>query len=149
MCLIMSFSYSHTHPHSELAGLFLIDPAPESLFDANPSPSMAMKDSSNEEADFKTPWSHYWYHGTVPHLQSVHVSGSLGFNRLGLMLGLMSALEVPELKTTLTDDVIAIKVSGVNLVSVTPAIIELIDGCRNIFCVNPSICRQCLTNITS
>ena len=43
-------------------------------------------------------------------MQSVHLSGSLGFNRLGLMVGLMSALEVPELRKVLADDVIARKV---------------------------------------
>ena len=103
--------YIHNRTHSELAGLFLIDPAAESLFEANPYPANATREDSGDESEFNTPWSQYWYRRTVPHLQSVHVSASLGFNRLGLMVGLMSALEIPELKTTLTDDVIAIKVS--------------------------------------
>lgn len=38
------------------------------------------------------------------------MSGSLGFNRLGLMAGLMSPVELPELSNLLTDDIIAIKV---------------------------------------
>ena len=109
--------YIHNRTHSELAGLFLIDPAAESLFEANPYPANATREDSGDESEFNTPWSQYWYRRTVPHLQSVHVSASLGFNRLGLMVGLMSALEVPELKTTLTDDVIAIKVSVRNTYS--------------------------------
>ena len=114
----VSCSTTHTLTHSELAGLFLIDPAAETLFEANSDAnsqsqnSIPQDEEELEKSEFKTPWSHYWYRKTVPHLQSVHMSGSLGFNRLGLMVGLMSALEVPELQTILTDDVIAIKVSA-------------------------------------
>ena len=101
-------------PHSELAGLFLIDPAAETLFDADPDPE-SHSDLNREQVEssdeFKTPWSHYWYRQTVPHLQSVHVSGSLGFNRLGIMVGLMSAVEIPELKKILSDNIMAIRVS--------------------------------------
>ena len=102
---------------SELAGILLIDPAPETLFDAGETsrstatPTDPPEDSGETSEERDTLWSHHWYRKTVPHLQSVHLSGSLGFNRLGLMVGLMSALEVPELKTVLSDDVIAIKVN--------------------------------------
>ena len=94
--------------------MFLIDPAAETLFDADPDPESRLdlnKEQVESSNEFKTPWSHYWYRQTVPHLQSVHVSGSLGFNRLGLMVGLMSAVEVPELQKILSDNIIAIRVS--------------------------------------
>ena len=102
MCVCFSL-----HVYSELAGLLLIDPAPETLFDVAPSTLQGQPDNK----ELETLWYQHWYRGTVPHLQSVHVSGSLGFNRLGLMVGLMSAVEVPELRNILTDDVIAIKVT--------------------------------------
>ena len=114
-CRVVHVSTICTHiPYSELAGLFLIDPAAETLFDADPDPeshSDLNKEQVESSNEFKTPWSHYWYRQTVPHLQSVHVSGSLGFNRLGIMVGLMSAVEIPELQKILSDNIIAIRVS--------------------------------------
>ena len=99
--------------YSELAGLFLIDPAPETLFDAKPEgeshPDTPPEESDGQE-EYSTPWSQYWYRRTVPHLQSVHLSGSLGFNRLGLMLGLMSPVEIPELQRVLPSEVVTRKV---------------------------------------
>ena len=107
---------------SELAGLLLIDPAPETIFDpdtpsspsqpAKPSPPGTDDEYLATEARDNSPWTTHWYRKTVPHLQSLHMSGSLGFNRLGLMAGLMTPVEVPELSGVLTDDIIAIKVSS-------------------------------------
>jgi pimeloyl-ACP methyl ester carboxylesterase len=106
----------------ELAGLLLIDPAPETIFDpdtpsspsepAKPSPPGTDDEYLATEARDNSPWTTHWYRKTVPHLQSLHMSGSLGFNRLGLMAGLMTPVEVPELSGVLTDDIIAIKVSS-------------------------------------
>ena len=45
-------------------------------------------------------------------MQSVQVSASLGFNRVGLMLGLMSPVEEPELKRLLPEEAITIKVKS-------------------------------------
>ena len=144
--------HTHTHTCSELAGLFLIDPAPETLFDANPmhpTPTSQNNERSETEKDeLTTPWAHYWYHNTVPHLQSLHVSGSLGFNRLGLMLGLMSPVEVPELKKIIADDVITIKVSYVTTAAHFLAFFEFLF-CRNIFSVSLSTCLLFLMSFTS
>ena len=106
---------------SEIAGVLLIDPAPDTLFEANtpsPSPPTPPPSSGTEQDEYldietrpvASPWTRHWYQNTVPHLQSLHMSGSLGFNRLGLMAGLMSPVELPELSNLLTDDIIAIKV---------------------------------------
>lgn len=139
------------HTCSELAGLFLIDPAPETLFDAKPEakshPDIPEEPDGQEE--YSTPWSKYWYRGTVPHLQSVHVSGSLGFNRLGLMLGLMSPVEVPELQKVLPSETITrkVKLSVDIMVNNSFTVILLLH--RNTCSASLNICLQFLMSITS
>ena len=101
---------------SEVAGLLLIDPAVESLFDGGPSDrSREDKSHSRSEDQAQThgsAWSEYWYTRVLPPMQSVQVSASLGFNRIGLMLGLMSPVEEPELKRLLPEEAITIKVNS-------------------------------------
>ena len=98
---------------SEVAGLFMIDPASESLFDATlevpggAPPKKPQEGEKDEESEvYRTPWAKYWYKNVVPHLQSLHLSGSLGYNRLGLILGLMPAVELPELMKVLPEDAV-------------------------------------------
>ena len=82
------------HVHSDISGVFLIDPAVESLFDKTNPQSQGGDGVEPKE----TPWREYWYRGAMPRMQSVHLSAMLGFNRLALMLGLMSPLEDKDLK---------------------------------------------------
>lgn len=87
---------SNPLPCSEVAGLVLIDPAFESLFD------------SDNAHDNK--WADYWYNHTLSHMRAVHLSASLGLNRLALMVGLMPPVEDPELNRILPEDIITRKV---------------------------------------
>ena len=101
---------------SEVAGLLLIDPAVETLFDGGQS-DKSREDKSHSQSKDQTQtqgsaWSEYWYTRVLPPMQSVQVSASLGFNRVGLMLGLMSPVEEPELKRLLPEEAITIKVKS-------------------------------------
>ena len=101
---------------SEVAGLLLIDPAVETLFDGGQS-DRSREDKSHSQSKDHTQthgsaWSEYWYTRVLPPMQSVRVSASLGFNRIGLMLGLMSPVEEPELKRLLPEEAITIKVNS-------------------------------------
>lgn len=78
--------------HSDVYGLLLFDPAVESLFDK------LNQQSQVGEGGEETPWRQFWYHDALPHLQSVRLSAMLGYNRVALMLGLMSPLESKDLK---------------------------------------------------
>ena len=117
----------HTHPHtnthtkfSEVAGLLLIDPAVESLFDIQSDSSQSdssQSDSSQSDSSSESQpqfndsiWAEYWYSRAVPHMQSVQMSASLGFSRIGLMLGLMTPVEEPGLQKILPAEVITRKV---------------------------------------
>ncbi len=99
---------------SELAGLLLIDPAVESLFEgghnSSPERNRDREDLGTEQAPPMN-WSSYWYRGVVPHMQGMRLSATVGFNRVTLMLRLMSPVEEPELKQVLPDEVITMKVS--------------------------------------
>lgn len=86
--------YTQLYGH-EVAGLVLIDPAFESLFD------------SDNAHDNK--WADYWYNHTLSHMRAVHLSASLGLNRLALMVGLMPPVEDPELNRILPEDIITRK----------------------------------------
>ena len=77
----------------------------ESLFDKSDQQSQG---GGGEEKE--TPWRQYWYHDTLPHLHSVRLSAMLGYNRVALMLGLMSPLESKDLK--LPPAVVTRKVCG-------------------------------------
>ena len=101
---------------SEVAGLLLIDPAVETLFDGGQS-DRSREDKSHSQSKDHTQthgsaWSEYWYTRVLPPMQSVQVSASLGFNRIGLMLGLMSPVEEPELKRLLPEEAITVKVNS-------------------------------------
>ena len=57
-------------------------------------------------------WYDYWYKRMVPHAQGVWLSGVIGFNRLSLMVGLMSPVEAPKLTELLPKEVLTRKVRG-------------------------------------
>lgn len=57
-------------------------------------------------------WYDYWYKRMVPHAQGVWLSGVIGFNRLSLMVGLMSPAEAPKLTELLPKEVLTRKVRG-------------------------------------
>lgn len=98
----LSGHFPHYDPSSsEVAGLLLIDPANEFLFDGS-QPRQTEEQDKNEPLQ----WEEYWYKKIVPHMWSVHLSGSLGFNRLALMVGLMPPVELPELNQLLSEEVI-------------------------------------------
>ena len=107
-------THTHTHNSSEVAGLLLIDPAVESLFDIQSDSSNSdsrQSDSSESQTQSEgSLWAEYWYSRAVPHMQSVQMSASLGFSRIGLMLGLMTPVEEPGLQKILPEEVIIRKV---------------------------------------
>jgi len=111
-----SHTHTHTHTHnsSEVAGLLLIDPAVESLFDiqsaSSDSDSRQSHNSGSQTQSEGSLWAEYWYSRAVPHMQSVQMSASLGFSRIGLMLGLMTPVEEPGLQKILPEEVITRKV---------------------------------------
>ena len=99
---------------SEIAGLLLIDPAVETLLDGGQSDNSRGDNSQSQSKDqtqtHGSAWSEYWYTQALPPMQSVQVSASLGFTRIGLMLGLTSPVEEPELKRLLPEEAITTKV---------------------------------------
>ena len=101
---------------SEIAGLLLIDPAVETLFDGGQSDNSRGDNSQSQSKDqtqtHGSAWSEYWYTQALPPMQSVQVSASLGFTRIGLMLGLTSPVEEPELKRLLPEEAITTKVKS-------------------------------------
>ena len=101
---------------SEVAGLLLIDPAVESLFDGGQSDDSRGDNSQSQSKDQSqthgSAWSEYWYTQALPPMQSVQVSASLGFTRIGLMLGLTSPVEEPELRRLLPEQAIITKVKS-------------------------------------
>ena len=105
--------------------MLLIDPAVESLFDIQSDSSRSdssqsdssQSDSSQSDSSSESQpqfngsiWAEYWYSRAVPHMQSVQMSASLGFSRIGLMLGLMTPVEEPSLQKILPAEVITRKV---------------------------------------
>ena len=99
---------------SEIAGLLLIDPAVETLFDGGRSDNSRGDNSQSQSKDqtqaHGSAWSEYWYTQALPPMQSVQASASLGFTRIGLMLGLTSPVEEPELERLLPEEAITTKV---------------------------------------
>ncbi len=96
-----------------MAGLLLIDPAFEMLFDAMESDSGSSGDDRDPEGDAPQPltWHEYWYERIIPSAQGMRLSAVIGFNRLSLMVGLTSSVEKPELAKLLPKEVIQRKVS--------------------------------------
>ena len=97
---------AHTHTHSEVAGLFLINPAVETLLDYDPSSQATPTDAPPESLG----WPEYWNNKLVPSAQNTWLSSAIGFTRVTVMIGLSSAVEEPELKDLLPSDVILRKV---------------------------------------
>ncbi len=93
--------------YSEVAGLFLIDPAIETLLDFDPSTETAAP-SSNQ---LSLKWPEFWNKKLVPSAYGKWLSSLLGFTRVALMLKLTAALEEPGLKEVLPDNVFLRKVS--------------------------------------
>ena len=92
-----------------MAGLLLIDPAFEMLFDSIENHSSSSSSDSQGNAQPLT-WYEYWYKRIIPHAQTVWLSAVVGFNRLSLMVGLMSPVEDPVLTKLLSKEVITRKV---------------------------------------
>ena len=112
-----------------MAGLLLIDPAIESLFDYDEEEEEEEEDSSDPSYDTnsnttasdkeereereereKVTWSQYWHRRVIPYFSSMQISASVGFNRISLMVGLMSSVEEPQMKQLLREEMITIKV---------------------------------------
>ena len=92
---------------SEVAGLFLIDPLFEGLFLDNSKGET--DDSAESDAQPRT-WSEYWMKRLTPRWTGVWLSAAVGFNRLSLMIGMMSPVEDPKLSELLPSEVILRKV---------------------------------------
>lgn len=95
-----------------MAGLLLIDPAFEMIFS---SKDEELSDTGSRTGELKKDdvpltWYNYWYKRMVPHAQGVWLSGVIGFNRLSLMVGLMSPVEEPGLTKLLSKEVLTRKV---------------------------------------
>ena len=88
-------------PPSEVGGLFLIDPAFEGLF--------SMRKTS-ESQDKITSWQDLWNKKILPFYQGKWLTSVIGFNRISLMLGLMSPVEDEKLIQVLDKDSITRKV---------------------------------------
>jgi len=82
-------------------GLLLIDPAFEGLF--------SMRKSSESQDEIST-WQELWYKKIVPFYQGKWLTSVIGFNRISLMLGLMSPVEDEKLHQVLDKDTITRKV---------------------------------------
>ncbi len=93
--------------------MLLIDPAIESLFDGGPDSNPEEEWNRDEQGSVSDPmtWSSYWYRAVVPQMQSISLSATVGFNRVALMLRLMSPIEEPKLKKVLSEEIITMKVS--------------------------------------
>lgn len=72
----------------DVAGLLLINPMAEALFTSG-----------------STSWPAYWYRHVVPQVHAIYLSGLLGFNRLGIMLGLIKPVESPDIERTLPNEI--------------------------------------------
>ena len=94
---------------SEVAGLFLIDPLFEGLF-LN-SGKGESDDSAESDAQPRT-WSEYWMKRLTPRWTGVWLSAAVGFNRLSLMIGMMSPVEDPKFSEILPSEVILRKVGS-------------------------------------
>ena len=104
--------------YSEVAGMLLIDPLFEGLFldekrGGESADSSATKSTDNNTQLPKT-WSEFWTKHLTSRWSGVWVSAVVGFNRLSLMLGLMSPVEDPKLNDMLPKEVILRKVSEVD-----------------------------------
>ncbi len=100
--MLINFNYS------EVAGLFLIDPAIENLLDFDPSSQTTPP--SNEQSELLG-WPEFWNSKLVPSVHGKWLSSAIGFTRIAVMVGLTSAVEEPDLKEILTKDVLLRKVS--------------------------------------
>eukprot|EP00731_Ephydatia_muelleri_P010724 Em0005g1310a len=72
----------------DVVGLLLINPMAEKMFTTRAGV-----------------WPGYWYRHVVPQVHMVYMSGLLGFNRLGIMLGLIKPAELPRSEEPLPDEV--------------------------------------------
>ena len=90
-----------------MSGLFLIDPAFEGLFAVKKNQDSPPKQSSEKIVT----WPDLWYKKIVPHYQGKWFTSVIGFNRISLMLGLMSPVEDNKLLGILSKDIITRKVS--------------------------------------
>ena len=87
----------------------LIDPLFEGLF-LDEEGGKEDADSASSDNLPRT-WSEFWMKQLTPRLQGVWISAVIGFNRISLMLGLMSPVEEPKLNDHLPKEVILRKVS--------------------------------------
>ena len=92
---------------SEVAGLLLVDPAPETIFDSKDQ-EPEKTGSENEESTMT--WYKYFYKRMIPHAQGLWLSAVIGFNRLSLMVGYISPLEEDNLATVLPKEVVTRRV---------------------------------------
>lgn len=100
----------------------MIDPAIETLFDGDRSGPEVERNGDEQAPPLH--WSSYWYRGVVPHMQSLRLSATIGFNRIALMFRLMSPVQEPKLKQLLPEEVVTTKVSEKSCVqgSVSPSL---------------------------
>lgn len=95
--------------YSEVAGLFLIDPAIETILDFDPSAETTPP--SNDLSGSSLRWPEFWNSKLVPSAHRKWLSSIIGFTRVALMLRLTTALEEPGLKEILPDSMFLRKVS--------------------------------------
>ena len=91
-----------------MAGLFLIEPAIETLLDNDPTEEPTNTPQEDTESHLK--WPEYWNTRLVPSSQGQWLSAAVGFSRLELMFGLRSPVEEPSLQNILPKDVLLRKV---------------------------------------
>lgn len=106
------FSFSRC-PCSDVAGLLLIDPLFEGLFLDEKRGENADSATKSDDNDTQLPktWSEFWTKHLTSRWSGVWISAAVGFNRLSLMLGLMSPVEDPKLNDILPKEVILRKVN--------------------------------------
>lgn len=99
--------YAQIYEH-EVAGLLLIDPAFEMIFGSKDDEADSGAETERSKGNEAPPltWHNYWYKTMVPHAQGLWLSSVIGFNRLSLMIGLMSPTEEPSLITLLPKEVL-------------------------------------------
>lgn len=107
-CRIESVYYYVCLYYSEVAGLFLIEPAIESLLDNDNTEEPTNTPQGDTESQLK--WPEYWNTKLVPSSQGQWLSAAVGFTRLELMFGLRSPVEEPSLQNSLPKDVVLRKV---------------------------------------
>ncbi len=81
------------------------------IFDALDKENEHESKETTESGSESITWQAYWYKKVVVHAQGVWLSAIIGFNRLSLMIGLMSPVEEPALVNILSKEVVTRKAS--------------------------------------